>query len=378
MARGLGGKACQPLPLGPYPAAMAEGQVVTASAGRLTLTERNWTLAVLFVGGLAALFGLVEALEIAAGRTDRATRFVYDAFETSTRTFAIAHILVGTAFLLSSRTMERGSSRLWFGALAVAGIGLCWLFQAAGGRQAHVPAAIFYAYFFVHEFRDEAWFYRANGDAVGLDDEAARRDVLRLPALALAILLCVFLVGGAWGIGGTRRYGDQLLGSWPQGARQALGAAFIAVTSVIVHLNVLGLRRRHGSVLAFLRSHRPIVFVYVGTFFLIFVGAVFTGRLSLIVALHVAAWYVFATRRLKAAPQGAVAARPGTWRWMRTTQTGFQTLHLGLFAAVVGLAVVWAYVYGNDPSNRVLWVLVSRDAFPFWTILHVTLSFTPR
>ena len=28
--------------------------------------------------------------------------------------------------------------------------------------------------------------------------------------------------------------------------------------------------------------------------------------------------------------------------------------------------------------NRVLWVLVSRDAFPFWTILHVTLSFTPR
>ncbi|MGE0193710.1 MAG: hypothetical protein AB7T63_16925 [Planctomycetota bacterium] len=357
---------------------MAEAQVVAAPAGRLTLTERNWTWAVLFVGGLAALFGAVEALEIAAGRTNRATRFVYDAFETSTRTFAIAHILVGTAFLLTSRTMERRSSRLWFGTLAVAGVAFCWLFQAAGGRHAHVPAAVFYAYFFVHEFRDEAWFYRANGDAVGLDDEAARRDVLRLPALALGILLCVFLVGGAWGIGGTRRYGDELLGGWSQGARQALGAAFIALTATVVHLNVLGLRRRHGSVLAFLRMHRPIVVVYAGTFVLIFLGAVFTGRLSFIVALHVAAWYVFATRRLKASAPEAPVAKPGSWRWMRTTQVGFQTLHLGLFAIVVALGLVWAYVYGNDPSNRVLWALVSRDAFPFWTILHVTLSFTPR
>ena len=64
--------------------------------------------------------------------------------------------------------------------------------------------------------------------------------------------------------------------------------------------------------------------------------------------------------------------------WVRTTQTGFQTLHLGLLVVLMAIGVVWAYAFHNDAAHHAMWVLVSRDAFPYWTIMHVTVSFTPR
>jgi hypothetical protein len=349
-----------------------------ARPGGLTLTERNWLLAVLVVAAFSALFGGILALEHAYGAGERGGRFVYDAFETSTRYFAIAHILVGTSFLLSSRAMARPAGRLWFVGLLGAGVLASYVFQWGGGKQAHLASAIFYAYFFVHEIRDEAFFYRANGDACGVDGEMIRRDILRIPALALGILLGVFLIGGAWGIGGARRYAGEVIGDWGRTPRLALGAAILVLTVTWAHTTVRGLRRRHGGLLPFVRAHRPILVVYGGTFLLIFLGVVFTGRLSLIVAIHVAAWYVFATRSLRAAPAPVPRPRPFSWTWMRRTNVGFQTLHIGLFVLLMAIGLVWAYGFGNDPDQRGMYVLVSRDAFPFWTIMHVTLSFTPR
>ena len=360
------------------PAASWRRPPAAASPGGLTLTERNWLWAVLVVGVFSALFGGILALEEAFGAADRSQRFVYNAFETSTRYFAIAHILVGTSFLLSSRALGRPRGRWWFAGLVLAGIVASLAFQMGGGKEGHLATALFYGYFLVHEIRDEAFFYRANGDARGGDDALLRRDLLRLPALALGILLTVFLVGGAWGIGGVRRYAHEVVGHWERTPRLVLGAAILAVAVLWVHRTVMGLRARQGGLLAFARAHRPLLVVYGGTFLLIFLGVLLTGRLSLIVAIHVAAWYVFATRQLRAQGPPTPRPRPFTWAWVRRTNAGFQTLHVGLFVLLMGAGWLWAYGFANDPAERGLWALVSRDAFPFWTIMHVTLSFTPR
>ena len=69
---------------------------------------------------------------------------------------------------------------------------------------------------------------------------------------------------------------------------------------------------------------------------------------------------------------------PLTWRWVRATPTGFRWLHLGLLAAVIVAAIVWAYGFRNDASLTAMDVVLSRDAFPYWTIMHVTVSWVPR
>jgi hypothetical protein len=67
-----------------------------------------------------------------------------------------------------------------------------------------------------------------------------------------------------------------------------------------------------------------------------------------------------------------------TWSWLRGTRRGFNLLHAGLALALVGAGVWWAYGFGNDPGVRPLHLLLSREAFPYWTIMHVSVSFVPR
>jgi hypothetical protein len=94
----------------------------------------------------------------------------------------------------------------------------------------------------------------------------------------------------------------------------------------------------------------------------------------MIVCFHVAAWWVFTTRQLARRDR---AAEPKGLAWFRETQAGFQTLHLGLVVLIVAVAAVWAYAFDRSLANPLGW-LVSQQAFPYWTIGHVTVSFVPK
>jgi hypothetical protein len=67
-----------------------------------------------------------------------------------------------------------------------------------------------------------------------------------------------------------------------------------------------------------------------------------------------------------------------SWAWLRHTGPGFRFLHHALVLTFLGLAVWWAYGFDNDPGRQGLWALLSKDAFPYWTIMHVTMSWTPK
>ena len=63
---------------------------------------------------------------------------------------------------------------------------------------------------------------------------------------------------------------------------------------------------------------------------------------------------------------------------MRTTPAGFTFMHVAVFLVIVAAAAYWAYV-GHNSARRypILYALLSRDAFAYWTIVHITLSFLP-
>jgi hypothetical protein len=148
---------------------------------------------------------------------------------------------------------------------------------------------------------------------------------------------------------------------------------------------------------ATLRRHAPMALVY-GIFLAVALGGALAGSvLEAIVLWHVLEWFVFGTRQaaqqevrlaaLGVAPpapralQGvAPPAPPGPAGWLaraKGTRRGFLTLHLGLSAVVFVLMLVWAYAHHRSAASP-LWVVVSADAFYYWTIFHVTVSFFPR
>src|SRR5688572_18793800 len=100
------------------------------------------------------------------------------------RMVGLAHFLVAIAFVTTSRAMKTPSSWAWLLGLSVVGVGLCLLFARHGGVDARLPNALFFTYFLLHEFRDQTFFYDANGDLPrGSDAKRVKRDILGIPLL---------------------------------------------------------------------------------------------------------------------------------------------------------------------------------------------------
>ena len=356
-------------------------QTVAAQRVRrpLTTTERNWLVALAVVVGSGLVFAAVLAIEKSAGLTDKRTRLVRDASETSMRLLALSHFLVALVFMSTSRTMKRARSWAVFLGLAALGAGLCWGFSRLGGIGAPLAAVLFYAYFLVHEFRDQVGFYRANGDAPpAADPRAVLRDLLAFPALAFLVIGTVFVFGAAFRIGGARRYASAF-GDMPRIAQQGLAvAAVLAVAGAAWALKRRWDRRHEAGARGFVASHRPIFLVFAGITTVLFAGIPLTGDVYPIVTLHVTTWYVFYLCMLRSRPRPGPPPRPFTWPWMRGTAAGFNFVHLGIAGLIILAAAVWAYGSGNDPGNHALRILLSKDGFPYWTIMHVSVSFLPR
>jgi hypothetical protein len=361
-------------------------QETAAVAGRrpLTATERNWLWALAIVVGSGLLFGLYRAFEERAGLHDKEDRLVWNAWETSMRFLALSHFLVALVFTLSSRRMKTGAGRAWFAGLLVVGAAACWGFGRLGGMDSGTSvgamlAVLFYGYFLVHEFRDQAFFYRANGDAPrGVDAKEDTRSVLLVPALVFGLIAATFALGAAFEIGGARRY-DQAFDALAHPVRGIVGCLPMALVLAAAWAWRRRILRTHpGGLRAFLARHRPILLVYVGIYAVLMLGIALTGRVYAIVTLHVTAWYVFTVHQLSRRGPPAPAPAPGSSAWMRSTVAGFNALHLGMAALVVAAAAAWAYAFGNSPGQDALRVLLSRESFPYWTILHVTVSFAPK
>ncbi len=340
-----------------------------------TVTERNGAWALLGTVGLFAAFYVVGRAERAVDPgADRATRFVYEATETTTRLLAVAHTIVATVFLATSAKVRsaRGASTL--AGLALLSVALCLGFSALGGREGGVAMGLFAFYFLLHDLRDEAWFYGSNGDA---PPDEARRAGRRLGGFVLCVLLATLAVGVAVGL----RRPTRLLGiaAWSDAARIACAGAVALAALGVAHLC---LRSFGGGRVAGVRDearrHRPLVVALVGVYAVFFGGIALTGRFYALVAMHVVIWYVFTLRRLASAPRPADPPRPFTWRWMRSTVTGFNVLHLGIVGLLAAAGVVWAFAFHNDPALPGFRLLLARDAFPYWTLVHVTLSWMPR
>lgn len=332
--------------------------------------ERNlWTAAAL-AAGLILGFEVVGWGERFFGG-GAGGRLVGNAAEASTRYFTIPHVVIGFLFMVTSTRNRTATKRIWLLGLLAAGVGLCFCYEqilGAGGKL--LATASLYLYFLLHELRDELHFYQLLGDAPPRQDKSALRQFGRVH---IALLL-MGTIGILW-VSGTMRTPPFLA---PPGVT-ATGMIWVGVllgvcwTAMLVGSYWQLARRTGRTIPQAIWDNRRLIRLFGAVFAITIVGAVLTGRLYPIVLLHVAVWYVFTCRALKKRPP--VAATPGTWSWMRGTLTGFRTLHIGL--AVVLIAVGALAIYGRGPADGVWW-LIAPEALPYWTIMHISVSFVPR
>jgi hypothetical protein len=62
----------------------------------------------------------------------------------------------------------------------------------------------------------------------------------------------------------------------------------------------------------------------------------------------------------------------GVWSWLRSSPTGFLTLHLGATALALFLFGLRTHVW--DRTGFVC-DLVSKTWFPYWSIMHIAMAF---
>lgn len=344
----------------------------------LTATERNWLRAAAIVLGSIAFFWSIQAAETRWRPAPRTQQVVYDPVETSMRVLALPHFILGLLFLATSRGMRQARSRRSVLLLAAAGAALCWLFAQVGGHREKFGQVIVLLYFAVHEFRDEAYFYVANGDAPpGTDAKRLGWQVLRAPALMLGFAGAVILLGVAFELGDLRRFTAPIFGRVEPPLRWALGT----VPLLLIVLDALRLKRRcdrdfPGAFPEFLRRHRPILRVCLGIGLVILLEVLVRQKSRALVTLHVTAWYVFVMYQFGRRPAPVPAPSRFSWAWMRSTPGGFSFLHVGLAALTLLGCAVAAYGFRNDAAWFQL--VLSREAFPYWTIMHITISFVPK
>lgn len=354
---------------------MPSGPGVAAPSGArsLTLTERNWLLSAGLVVGSLVLFGAIYAVELDLGRWNAALRLVPNPAEASMRYLGVSHFLVAFLFLATSKKMRAPRSWLFFvGALAVGAV-LCLGYHRVKLWSPVVATVLFFAYFVVHDFRDQVFFYFTNGDAPPAPDRKGLGDLLvRTPFLVLAILatgVVALLASGVveipWLI--------EPFAAWPPWQRWALGVLPAAAAALLAwQYRELWRRESPGRPADFARANRPILLVLAAAVVILLAQKGFA-----IVTLHVTCWYVFALHQIR---KNAAPSAPPTfsWRWLRGTAAGFRVLHIGSAALLVAVGAVWAYAFRNDPAIAPLRVLLDPASFQYWTILHVTASLGGR
>jgi hypothetical protein len=352
---------------------VALGAQAPRSSRALTLTERNWLLAAAILLGSLVLFAAIYAVELDLGRWNARLRLVPNPAEAAMRYLGVSHFLVAFLFLTTSKKMRAPGSWITFVAALAIGTALCLGYRRVQVWNPVVASILFFAYFVIHDFRDQVFFYFTNGDAPATRDRKGLSDLLvQAPFLVLMVLLATaaaLLATGALNI----PWLNAPFVAWPRWERWALGLIPACGAAILAwRYGTLWRREKPGRFADFARSNRPILLVLGAAVLILLAQKGFA-----IVTLHVTCWYVFALGQIRRnAP--AAAPRAFSWRWLRGTPAGFNLLHIGSAAALILVGGIWAYGFGNDSSIAPLRILLDPDSFSYWTIVHVTASLGAR
>ncbi len=356
-----------------------------------TATGRQYLLTLAWTFGAIGVCGVAYALEKYLFRdalgliSETRYRMFKNPAELPMRLFGLPHFIVGLLFMLSSKRMRGAVSIAWLVGLTGLGILFCWLFHTFGSqiheggiRFSPLALLVFYFYFLIHGFRDEAFFYRAYGEMpkTAAKTHAQIMVVLQMLMLGLLVSLALpaYILFGEYFPEFQHPLLEQIFpASWPYVLRFA--ATFVPMLLIaLVALQRIG-RKFPNGLRGLWNVHEPILRV-----FLIATGIILVALVSgpwtfnAVVLMHFVAWYIFGRRSLAKRPP-AVAPRKWSWTWMRTTVAGFTFLHLSLAVVVVALVGVSTYAFGKAGP---LEMIVGSKVFYYWTIMHVTLSFFPR
>lgn len=370
-------------PVGAPPRLVPLGQTATVRQYTQTLA---WTFIAIGACLLAYVLEKYVARDLLHLYSETRYRMFKNPAELPMRLFGLPHFIVGFLFMMTSKRMRTPSGWVWFIGLAALGTVFCWLFYRFGyqlsptnERELNALALlVFYFYFLIHGFRDEAFFYKALGDMPR--DGAASHGRIMVVLQVLMLGLLVSLAIPAYVLFGELepKFRHPVLAqlfpaSWPYVMRFA--STFLPMVAVAVFALWRISRGFPAGLAGLWRTHRPILFV-----FLIATGIILIALVSgpwtfnAVVLMHFVGWYLFARHTLAQRPP-ADPPRPGTWRWMRTTRSGFTWLHLGLAGLVIVLVAISSYAFGKEGG---LEAVVGSSTFYYWTIMHVTLSFYPR
>lgn len=345
-----------------------------------------WTFAAIGFCGLCYLVEKYIFRDALGVITDSTYRLFKNPAELPMRLFGQPHIIIGTLFLFSSKRMNTPNAWAILLGLTTLGILGCIAFfqfgtqyNASNGELDYNALAllVFYFYFLIHGFRDEAFFYRAYGEMPKEAAASHARIMTTLQILMLGLLISLaipaYVLYGELKPKFSHPYLQQIFPSdWPYVLRFASTFVPMLIVAAVV-VSRIG-RRFDGGLSGLWRVHRPILIVFLGSTAIILL-ALFSGpwTFNAVVLMHFVGWYLFGRNSLAARPP---AEPPKTlWKWMRTTRTGFTVLHLSLAAVFVILSAISTYAFGK---TGVLEAIVGTKSFYFWTIMHVTLSFFPR
>jgi len=305
------------------------------------------------------------------------TRLVYNPAEFPCRVFGFSHYLVGLIFMLSSRTMKKAVSWLWLSALLAVSVGICVLFYNFGGAGNPILVIFYFLFFMFHGYRDVILFYQPQTEDKVL--EAKRRWIFRYFQGVLILGLMYVLVPAFFLYLSLkpRTYSPELQASIDAITPYLNGLLMSAWLILLVCLIGMWrlLKTFPGGAKGFWQDNKPVMLVVI-YMTLIILASPLVGpwTYNLLILSHFVGWYFFASRRLETAPKQATT-KDGLWKWVRGSVTGFQALHLGFAALFLILVLVNHYVLAN---TGVLGLLLGGNAFYYWTVIHVTISFAPK
>lgn len=360
------------------------------SPAKLTVTQRNFLKAVVYTFIIVFFFWCAYYVERnVLNRSPASTRYIGEASEAAMRYITIPHIIIGFLFLVSSKNNRTAKARGWTVGLLITGVVLCLLYYRFGGRTDLALSVGVYFYFLVHELRDEAMFYTVLGDAAPIPDKLVfKRFVRWMTGLIVCSLAALLLASAPFGLFVKKLTASEtgfaslglantawFNGSLPMAWKIVLSIAPVLLVSLGYVYALKKYARQFGfkDVRSFMVAHRNLFFVMFGVAAVLGLVIFVTFRFYALILFHVVAWYVFASYQFKKHPPKEPPK--GLWLWMRTTLSGFRTLHIGMALVLMAVGFVWTISYGQHPS---FYWLLAPESFLYWTIMHITVSFVPR
>jgi hypothetical protein len=345
-------------------------------------TFRNWVRTILWtlaVVGICLLLYLPDKYGVwfPFQERSRTFRLFKNPATLSMRVFGIPHFFIAFLFTLSSKRMIQARSKLIFAALTIAGAGLCYLFYRCGAHENHFAIFLFYFYFIIHGFRDDAFFFKTYGDMPQHAKEAHARIMQVFQWLSVGLLFSLLWPATAQLSSTNVKYADPIMGTffpadWPFVVRlfSMFGPMAIIAATLVWRIATA----YPGGPRPFWLTFRPLLMVYMLTMIIV-LSSTFLGAwtFDFYILMHFVGWFLIALYLINRFPAKEKPA--GIWPWMRTTRAGFITLHFGLVAITLTLYAISTYAFGR---TDIVEKAISVPGFYFWTLMHVTWSFLPR